>query len=67
MSTLLQYGRKIRLLPPNARLYLASVIIIGLGQGIHRLLFNFFVLSQGYTETFLGTLISTTWPAVCLW
>jgi len=66
MSGLFHYGRKIRLLQPNARLYLLNMVILGLGQGIHRLLFNFFVLSQGYSETFLGTLISVNSLVVML-
>jgi MFS family permease len=55
---LAEYARKVRLLQGNARLYLASIILFGLGFGVYRLLFNFYILSLGYSEGFLGTLIS---------
>ncbi len=57
-QTLGDYIHKVRLLRPNARLYLSSVILTGLGFGVYRLLFNFYILSQGYAESFLGTLIT---------
>lgn len=43
----------------NARLYLVYTIIFGAAMGIRRLLFNFYVLSLGYDEALLGTLITT--------
>ncbi len=42
----------------NARLYLLFTIISGAAMGIRRLLFNFYVLSLGYDEALLGTLIT---------
>ncbi|MBN1485573.1 MAG: MFS transporter [Chloroflexia bacterium] len=53
------YWGKIQLIQGNARLYMLGIVISGLGLGVQRLLFNFYVLSLGYSETFLGTLIST--------
>ncbi len=53
-----EYIRKIRLFSPNARLYLVTTLLNGLGFGVYRLLFNFYILSLGYGETFLGTLIT---------
>lgn len=52
------YAGRIRLFRPNARLYLGSITLFGLGFGIYRLLFNFYILSLGYSEGFLGTLIT---------
>ena len=52
------YVRRLRAFRPNARLYLANVIIIGAAMGIFRLLFNFYVLSLGYDEALLGQLIT---------
>jgi MFS family permease len=42
----------------NARLYLINVIITGAAMGVFRLLFNFYVLSLGYDEALLGTLVT---------
>jgi len=52
------YAARIRQFQPNARLYLLSVILTGLGFGVYRLLFNFYILSLDYSESFLGTLIT---------
>lgn len=45
---------------PNARYYLVSVVLSGAALGVYRLLFNFYVLSLGYSEALLGTLITTS-------
>jgi len=42
----------------NARMYLIHTIIFGAALGVRRLLFNFFVLSLGYDEALLGSLIT---------
>ncbi len=55
-----EYGDHLRLFRPNARLYLANVVITGAALGVFRLLFNFFVLSQGYDEVLLGNLVTTS-------
>lgn len=54
------YGENIGAFRPNARLYLVNVIVVGAAMGIFRLLFNFFVLSLGYDEALLGSLVTTT-------
>ncbi len=57
---LAQYFDRVRAFQPNARLYLTSVILTGAAMGVYRLLFNFYVLSLGYDEALLGTLITTS-------
>lgn len=59
-TVLSTYADRVRAFSPNARYYLISVILSGAALGIYRLLFNFYVLSLGYTETLLGTLITTS-------
>jgi len=54
------YARHVAEFRPNARLYLSNVIILGAAMGIFRLLFNFFVLSYGFDETFLGNLVTVS-------
>jgi len=56
---LLAYADKLRHFQPNARLYLANIVIAGAAFGIFRLLFNFYVLSlgEGYDEALLGQLV----------
>jgi MFS family permease len=57
-NVLKDYGRHIGEFRPNARLYLLNVVIFGAAMGVFRLLFNFFVLSNGYDESFLGNLVT---------
>lgn len=52
------YIRRIGQFQWNARHYLFSVAFTGAAMGIYNLLFNFFVLSLGYNEAFLGKLVS---------
>ncbi len=52
------YAQQVRSFQPNARLYLLFVIVSGAAFGIFRLLFNFYVISLGYNESLLGTLIT---------
>lgn len=54
------YGDHLRLFRPNARLYLLNVVITGAAFGVFRLLFNFFVLSYGYDEALLGSLVTAS-------
>ncbi len=54
------YGAHLRLFRPNARLYLLNVLITGAAFGVFRLLFNFFVLSNGYDEALLGSLVTAS-------
>ena len=50
------YIERVSAFSPNARKYLISIMIFGAGFGIHRILFNFFLRSLGYDETFMGLL-----------
>jgi len=50
------YIKRVRAFSPNARKYLISIMIYGAGFGIHRILFNFYLRSLGYDETFMGLL-----------
>ncbi len=52
------YWARVRQFSPNARLYLASVIITGAALGVYRLLFNFYVLSLNMDENVVGQLTS---------
>ncbi len=54
-----EYTSRLKAFSPNARLYLLSVIISGAAIGVFRLLFNFYVLSLGFDEALLGTMITT--------
>jgi MFS family permease len=53
------YWARIRQFSPNARLYLASIILTGAALGIYRLLFNFYVLSLNMDANVVGQLTST--------
>jgi MFS family permease len=57
-NVLRDYALHIAEFRPNARLYLMNVVIVGASMGVFRLLFNFFVLSYGYDESFLGNLVT---------
>jgi len=59
-NVLSDYARHIAEFRPNARLYLLYVIIVGAAMGVYRLLFNFFVLSEGFDETLLGNLVTVS-------
>lgn len=54
--TLHTYLTRLRAFSRNARLILVMSFLEGLGIGGFRLLFNFYVLSLGYDEAFVGTL-----------
>lgn len=58
MKTLNNYFENIRRFSPQARLYLLVATLQGIGWGVFRLFFNFYVLSLGYEKGFLGLLIS---------
>jgi len=53
-----QYLKRLRQFQPNARRYLVSVVLTGAAMGIYNLLFNFFVLSLGHDQAFIGKLVS---------
>lgn len=54
------YAANLKAFQPNARSYLLSQVIIGASLGVYRLLFNFYILSQGFNEAVLGTMITTS-------
>ena len=54
------YADRLRAFNPNARLYLLNVILAGAAMGVFRLLFNFYVLSLGYDDAFLGNLVTAS-------
>ena len=54
------YAERLAAFHPNARLYLLHAIISGASMGVFRLLFNFYVLSLGYDQRLLGSLITTS-------
>jgi MFS family permease len=53
-----RYLRRLGSFSRNARLFLLSTVITGLGFSIYQLIFNLFVDSQGYSRSFLGELQS---------
>ena len=57
-SVLQTYATRLRSFRWNARMYLVFTIIFGAAMGVRRLIFNFFVLSLGYDEALLGTMIT---------
>jgi MFS family permease len=54
------YWARVRQFSPNARLFLASIMLTGAGLGIYRLLFNFYVLSLNMDANVVGNLTSTS-------
>ncbi len=54
------YLARVRQFSPNARLYMISAILTGAAFGVHRLLFNFYVLSLGMDENVAGQLTSVS-------
>jgi MFS family permease len=52
------YFTRLRQFQPNARRYLFSAVMTGAAMGIYNLLFNFFVLSLGHNQAFIGKLVS---------
>ncbi len=61
MTNVLQtYWTRVKQFSPNARLYLASIILTGAALGIYRLLFNFYVLSLNMDANVVGQLTSTS-------
>ena len=53
------YWTRVKQFSPNARLYLASIVLTGAALGIFRLLFNFYVLSLNMDASVVGQLTST--------
>ena len=59
-DVLTTYWKRVKLFSPNARLFLASIILTGAALGIYRLLFNFYVLSLDMDASVAGQLTSAT-------
>ena len=57
-KSLEDYWMHLSAFKPNARLYLTSVIVMGVALGIFRLLFNFYAISLGYDEAVLGRFVT---------
>jgi MFS family permease len=66
LNALREYADRVRAFQPNARFYLVNVVITGVATGILRLLLNFYVLSLGFNEALLGSLITTSSMAALL-
>jgi MFS family permease len=60
------YWTKVKQFSPNARLFLASVVITGAALGIYRLLFNFYILSLNMNANVAGQLQSANSTAALL-
>ena len=58
-GTIQTYIDRVRAFRPNARRYLLYMLFFGVGVGVFRLLYNFYILSLGYDESLLGNLITT--------
>lgn len=58
MHVLREYLNNLRRFSPDARRYLWVSALQGTGQGVFQLFFNFYILSLGHQEGFLGFLIS---------
>jgi MFS family permease len=55
-----EYAGQLRAFRLNARLYLLFAMVTGAAMGVFRLLFNFFLLSLGFDEVFLGNLVTVS-------
>ncbi|MCS7283807.1 MAG: MFS transporter [Anaerolineae bacterium] len=60
MNPLARQLRRAAGLSRNAKLFLVTVSVSALGNGIFMLLLNLFILARGNDKTFLGLLMSTT-------
>jgi MFS family permease len=58
MKGLTLYLRQLRGFSANARVYLLSEVITGLAFSVYMLIFNLYIVSQGYERSFLGELQS---------
>ena len=54
------YAGNLKAFSPNARLYLINAVITGASMGVFRFLLNFFVLSKGYNNEFVGNLVTAS-------
>jgi len=58
IGVLVRYVRRLSGFSRNARLFLLSSIVSGLSFSLYSLFFNLYVVSQGYSRSFLGELQS---------
>ncbi len=58
-AAIAHYIERIRMFSPNARLFLAHSVFMGVGMGVFQVLFNFYILSLNHNEALLGNLITT--------
>lgn len=58
MAILHSYWENVQRFSPDARRYLWVSALQGMGHGVFQLFFNFYILSLGHQEGFLGLLIS---------
>lgn len=54
------YFLRIKEFSPNARMFLTYVFLISLNLGVYKVIFNLYILRLGYTEDFLGLILSLT-------
>lgn len=54
------YFSRIKEFTPNARMFLTYVFLISLNLGVYKVIFNLYILRLGYTEDFLGLILSLT-------
>ncbi len=57
-SEAVAYWQRVRRFTPNARLMITSQVISRFGFGVWQAIFNLYLLSLGYSTTFLGGLLS---------
>jgi MFS family permease len=58
------YWQRIRLFRPSAQKYVLSNAILGFAYGVSNTLFNLYLLTLGYSNTFLGGILSISFLAV---
>ena len=54
------YFSRIKEFTPNARMFLTYVFLISLNLGVYKVIFNLYILRLGYSEDFLGLILSLT-------
>ncbi|MDO8055365.1 MAG: MFS transporter [Candidatus Hermodarchaeota archaeon] len=65
-STLIGYWQRIRLFQPSAKRYIIANTILGFAYGISNTIYNLFLLSLGYSNTFLGGILSISFVSVAV-
>ena len=65
-STLNGYWQRIRLFRPSAKRYIIANTILGFAYGISSTIYNLFLLSLGYSNTFLGGILSISFVSIAV-